>query len=364
MKKINNLEIMSLIIIISISLYSCINITLLKNNTGIDSWLASLLSIILGFIPIYLFIYISKYEPSMHLSEKINTLYPKTGKFINIVLNIIIATIGITILYNSSNFITSQLLYHTPMIVIAIFLISLSTYHISKGIDSICRVNFLLTIFNFFLFLISLLSLIKSISLDNYLPLLKTNSNNILLTSIKLMVNNTLPLMIILCIPRNKSMHPDKYSKDIFKTYLISSLISFIMIFALYGILGPYLINIFEYPEYMVLKKVTILGFLERIENIVSNQWLIGGYLYLTIIIYYLSSSIQRKEKPSNIVPIIISILFLIITFNIFKNNTIFNNYVKEIFPYITMSLFIFYILISVKIYITKRQPKKVNRQL
>ena len=364
MKKINNLEIMSLIIIISISLHSCINITLLKNNTGIDSWLASLLSIILGFIPIYLFIYISKYEPSMHLSEKINTLYPKTGKFINIVLNIIIATIGITILYNSSNFITSQLLYHTPMIVIAILLISLSTYHISKGIDSICRVNFLLTIFNVFLFLISLLSLIKSISLDNYLPLLKTNSNNILLTSIKLMVNNTLPLMIILCIPRNKSMHPDKYSKDIFKTYLISSLISFIMIFALYGILGPYLINVFEYPEYMVLKKVTILGFLERIENIVSNQWLIGGYLYLTIIIYYLSSSIQSKVKPSNIVPIIISILFLIITFNIFKNNTIFNNYVKEIFPYITMSLFIFYILISVKIYITKRQPKKVNRQL
>ena len=90
----------------------------------------------------------------MHLSEKINTLYPKTGKFINIVLNIIIATIGITILYNSSNFITSQLLYHTPMIVIAILLISLSTYHISKGIDSICRVNFLLTIFNVFLFLI------------------------------------------------------------------------------------------------------------------------------------------------------------------------------------------------------------------
>ena len=93
MKKINNLEIMSLIIIINISLYSCINITLLKNNTGIDSWLTSLLSIILGFIPIYLFIYISKYEPSFSLSEKINTLYPKTGKFINIVLNIIIATI-------------------------------------------------------------------------------------------------------------------------------------------------------------------------------------------------------------------------------------------------------------------------------
>ena len=58
MKKINNLEIMSLIVIISISLHSCINITLLKNNTGIDSWLASLISIILGFITIYLFIYI------------------------------------------------------------------------------------------------------------------------------------------------------------------------------------------------------------------------------------------------------------------------------------------------------------------
>lgn len=362
MKKINNLEVSSLVVIISISLYSCINITLLKNNTGIDSWLTTIIANLIGLIPLCMLLYISKYKPTLSLNEKINSLYPKAGKIINLLLNILIMIFAITILYNSSNFITSQLLYHTPVTTIAILLVALATYHLSKGIDSICRVNFLLTIFNVFLFLISVLSLLNSINIDNYYPILKSTPSNIILTSIKLMSNSILPLIIILCIPRNKVSNPQKYSHNIIKAYIFSSIISFIIITALYGILGPYLINIFEYPEYMVLKKVTILGFLERIENIVANQWLIGSYLYLTIILYYLSSSIQKKEKTNNITPIIISILLLIITFNIFKNNTIFNNYLKNIFPYISLSFILFYFLITIKIFL--KEKKSIHRQL
>ena len=362
MKKISNLEVSSLVVIICVSLYSCINITLLKNNTGIDSWLTTLIANVIGLIPVLILLYISKYKPSLSLPDKINSLYPKTGKLINMLFNLLIAVFAITILYNSSNFITSQLLYHTPVTTIAILLVALSTYHLSKGIDSICRVNFLLTIFNIFLFLISFLSLANTININNYYPLLKTPASNILFTSLKLMANSTLPLLLILCIPRNDVSNPQKYSHDIIKAYLISSIISFIIITALYGILGPYLINIFEYPEYMVLKKVTILGFLERIENIVANQWLIGSYLYFTIILYYLSSSLQKKEKPNNIVPIIISTILLIITFYIFKNNTIFNNYLKNIFPYISLSFILFYLLITIKIFL--QEKKSIHRQL
>ena len=336
-----------------ISMYSGININILKSYNDINGWLTIIISNIIGIIPILLYLYISKFKEELELSKKINFLFKKTGKYLNLFLILILINFEVVLLYNSNNFIISQLLYRTPALMINIIIMSLAIYHNSKGINSITRVSFLLLIFNITLFLISFLSLSTNIKIDNFLPVFK--NEHILLTSLKIASINTLPIIITLVIPKNNIENSSHFNKFIISSYLISSLISSIVVLTTYGVMGTNLIKIYEYPEYIVLKKVKIFDFLERIENIIANNWIIGNYIYITLIMYYMNKSIDKYNK--NTINIFNGIIVILLSTLIFKNNTIFHTYIAKIFPYSAMLLFIIYIIISIKIfYIEKKQ--------
>ena len=360
MKKISYIELAALILIEVITLNSGININILKEGTGIDSWIAAILSYFIGFITIILVLYIANYKKDLTINEKITSLFGKTfGNIINILISLILFITGITILYNVSSFTTTQFLYRTPIMVSSILLVTLATYNSIKEINVISKVCQILMGINFTLFIISTFSLIGETKLDNFLPILKGNNTNIIITSLKLASINTLPLITILTIPKNKLTVPEKYNKTVILSYLLGCTISILVVIGTFGVLGIHLVNLFEFPHYMVLKKVKLFGFLERIENIVSLQWIIGSYVYLTIIIYSISKSIKtNSKKVFTYTNIIIGILLLITTNLIFKNNTLFNIYKINIFPYIISILLIIYIIITTKIFINNRKCK------
>ena len=220
MKKINNLELASLIFIQMVTMDLGININIIKNSTGVNGWIVIILSFIIGIIPLSLYMYISNFSTTHPLNEKINILFKKTGKIINFLISIISLVIGIFLLYNSNNFITSQLLYRTPQIMIGIILISLAIYHNSKGINSITKVSFLLLIINFTLFLLSFFSLSSNINISNLLPVLKENTDNIFLSALKLSSINIFPIIITLSIPKSLVSSENTYNKDIIKSII------------------------------------------------------------------------------------------------------------------------------------------------
>lgn len=362
MKKISNLEISSLVVIITVTMYAGINIDLIKEITNTNAWISVIISNIIGLIPLLLYLYICNYKPSIPINKKINSLFKKSDTIINIIICIILLFIGITILYNTNNFITTQLLYRTPHILIAILLVLISSYHVSKGINSITRVSIIMLTFNIILSSLGFFSLIPEINIENFMPVLKINTNNIIPSSFKLASINSLPIILVSTIPKEKSTNPNKYNKSIILAYLIGALISLSIIIETYGILGVHLVKIFEYPEYIVYKKIVLLGFLERVENIISSQWIIGNYVYLTLIIYYISNTINLNIKNNKLISsLLIGTVIIIIKLTIFNNNIIFYNYTKNIFAYICMSLFIIYILITIKIFIDKKRIKSNN---
>lgn len=359
MKKISNTEIASLITIQTITLYSGININIIKNSVGNNAWITLLIADIIGIIPLLIYLYIAKYKPTLKLNEKINTLFKHSGKLINIFLNIIILSLGITFLYNVSNFITSQLLYRTPQLLISTLLIIIIIYHTQQGIESICRVSLIMLAFNLILFTTSTASLAFHINIENFLPVLKDDTAHIFTTSLKLACINFLPIIITLVIPKENARNKEHYNKSIIKGYTLGIIISFLVIITTYGVLGKYLVNIFEYPEYIVLKKVTFLGLIERIENIVSNQWIVGYYIYLTLIIYYLANSCILNNKINNkYLKVFYGLITLILTTLIFKDNSTYHSYIENIFPYLTSSIIIIYIFLTTKIFIDNKNHK------
>ena len=355
MKKINTLELASIIIIQTVTPFFGICFSVLKENTGTNLWISAIISYIIGLIPIALILFISNYEPSLTLKEKIIKLYGKhIGFIINLVLSIILIILSITLLYNINNFILSQFLYRTPFIISIILFMLVILYCTNKGINVIFKLGYLLLFINLGLYLINIFSLIEHIDISNFFPILKENTNNLLSTSLKILSINYLPLLCILIIPKNKITIPKNYNKTIIISYIIGILITFGLIVVTFGVLGKYLVNTFEYAEYIVLRKITLFGFLERIENIISLQWISGSFIYITLLIHTIKENIIIKNyhKTTNT---IISILLIILTILIFKNNITFDIYIKKILPYIMSSLLLIYIIITTKILISKK---------
>ncbi len=216
MKKTSYLEIASIVIIQTVTTFFGISVSILKEGAGVNSWLSALISYIIGFIPLTMIIYISKYKPELKLNEKINSLFgKKIGFIINILFSLLLITLGITLLYNINNFILSQFLYRTPFIVSCLLLILLIIYGANKGINVISKLALLLLIINIGLYTINILSLIPHIKISNFLPLLKENTNNIIPTSLKISSINYLPLLTLLIIPKQSVTVPKKYNKTI-----------------------------------------------------------------------------------------------------------------------------------------------------
>ena len=106
----------------------------------------------------------------------------------------------------------------------------------------------------------------------------------------------------------------------------------------------------------MVLKKIKLFGFLERTENIIATSYITESYLYLTILIYTISKNITRKiNQIFKYTNIIIGFILIITTNHIFKNITLFNNYIENIFIYIVSLLIIPYSIITCTIFIKNK---------
>ena len=358
MKKISYLELASIIIVQVVTMFSGINITILKEGTDINSWLSIIITYVLGIITIISIIYISNYKQDLNLFEKINSLFSKKiGFIINTIICLLLLTLGMTILYNIINFILSQLLYRTPFLISCLLFMSLVIYNANKGINVISKSCLLLLMLNIGLFIINILALYQQTDFSNFLPLLKVNTNNIIPTSLKIFSINLLPLLIVLIIPKNCITDQKKYNKTIIISYIIGVIISISLVIVTFGVLGINLVKAFEYPGYIVLRKIELFGFLERIENVISLQWIVGSFIYLSLIIYTISKSIPLKSiKSHKIINSIIGIILILLVTNIFKNNTIFDNYIINIFPYIMSTFILVYILISIKILLSKNQ--------
>ena len=354
-KKLNSLQLASLIICpilsasIGIGLYNAIQIA--KN----DSYISIIIGCIIGLLPIIMLLIIANYQEDKNIIEKINLLFGKTlGTVINYVISILFIIIASTILFGICNFIITQILSNTPVFVIATSFGILSTYSSIKGIETISRTQYLFSFIIIIIFIIFTISLYKEFDISNLKPFLKDGLTNPIKASIFSMLSSIIPTFVILIVPKNNIVDKKNYSKCILIFYGIASLLIIITSLFTIGVLGEHLASFYQYPEYILLKRISIFGFIDRIENLLSISWIFSTFATLSLIIYYISNNLNKKEKKK-IPSIIISIIIIVCSLYIFKNNTFFNNYVSNIYPYILSIFFIIFVFITSLILIKRK---------
>ncbi len=312
-----------------------------------DGWISILIGTLLGLIPLCTFLFIQNKFPNDTIFSITKKLFGTTiGKIINGIL-VIGTFLSITItFYDLVGFIASQYLNRTPTLAIAIMFFLAITYILTKGITVIARTHVILLYFGIILFLLALFGLSGEISFANIKPMLESGWKPIFNGSMSFIAFNVLPIFVLTSIPKNYVFDTKHYHRNIFIAYLLGSFSLFTTLFFILSIFGPNLALLYQYPEFHLLKLITLGGFITRVEGIIALHWLFDLFAFIVIGLYFVTQYIKDdwclKDKFGNPFIILISILLIFATEHIFKNNTIANFIVLHYSPFINFCFFAF----------------------
>jgi len=334
----NNRKILSLSYFLGRTFFLGFGFSLLMKITKKDTWLAALLGIILGTIIIYFF---SK------LKEKIN------GSIKDVYKNKILKWLFVLVFFLYNIFVFHQILFIFQTFASSFFLIKSPIYFISlpvpfiiyrackNGFSTIAKVAEVLMPISLFLFAFSFISLFQDLKLEYFTPILTTDSMSLLKGTLFFTAYSSAPYLLLLNAPMKET--------KLARKYFFSAITVFLICISIIGVLGPNLIQIYRYPEYMVLKKIKIFNFLEKVENIISIAWLFDLFIVLSISGNNLKECLPKKRQNLYFILILILLYFASIISGIYYQEELMLYYVLPIILGIFELVLLLFLLFSKK---------------
>lgn len=303
-------------------------LSVIFNYTNNHSIFASFIGGLLGFL---LIIFLTTRD----FSKIRNSLL---GKIIIFILSLyMINTTMITFCALTTNF----YLTNTPPLIIALSLYVLVIYGIKNGLKSIARLGEILSIISAILLVTIAIFILSNINLSNFLPLSYNKEYNYLLTILTSISYSVTPVLLLL-------FNLDNYNrKSIILGYSLGVISILINIFGITSILGSTLAKIYRYPEFIMLKKVSVLSFLDRIENFLALKFFIDILMTSLLATYNLKKIIKKKYLY------IFGLIFIFISLNTFITHYQNTSYLYY-YSYLVLS-----ILLIITIIFSKRYSKK-----
>ena len=253
---------------LSKSLFFGFIMSYILNNSSYLSFIPIIIGYILGYIILNIY---------MNKRYKLN----------NIVLLLIDIILLIYILFNLSYQANSFFLNNTPTIFIIILFLIVIIYGSSKKIDGISNLSLILFPINILLILLGILFNIENYSI---IGINTINLTSILINIIITLIISIIPIIIYLNTNNNYN------KKYILIGYILGGLtISIISINCIFSI-NYTLINNYLFPEYITYKKIHLLNFIERIENIISIYSLIDFAILGIILMLNMKNILIKKD--------------------------------------------------------------------
>ena len=303
------------------------------NITLNDSIISYIIGLIISIFLIKVFISLFNKLPNLNI-EKVTYLFGKFSVVIKAILIISVSIFSSYLIYISSLFVRSSLLIDVDILPISILLFTTAIYLGGKGITSITRTS----IISFFIFVIfeviTILFVIPNINSLKILPLFATSTSKIFISSIIYSIMSFAPIFLLLVIPKNMIKNPSTKSIKIFS--LISNIYLVFNIILVLSVIDVHLAKIIDYPELSAISKISVLGFFDRMEDVLSFKFLLDVFITLALCSYYIKCGIKNTNKHQKYNIYIISLTYLIILF--------ISNYIEFNYIYIIISMAIFII--------------------
>lgn len=324
MKKISSLEYNTLMFFLIRASFIEVTVNILIMTSKQDAWISVLLGSILGIIPYLIF-----YKFRLKYPNKSITDVSGIMKYISFIGVFIYTVCG---LWNLVHFIDSQFLYKTSTWIITISVIIPLMYAISKDFHVFSKVS-LIMFFVVCLFIVCIiLGLIGGINVDNLKPLL--GGGNVFWGAFNFVAFNVLPLCLLLIIPKDKIIGYSIKKNILF--YIISCLTLINIMFLTISVFGIELASLYDYPSFHLLKRVSVLDIFDRLESILSLEWVFALFVQIGMGLFYLKDYFHKKTN--NIMFIICLISAIICNFIFLTHGTeeyFFENYLIYILYFV-----------------------------
>lgn len=265
-----------------------------------------------------------------------------------------------TLVWLMGNFLATQIMPETPTSVIQSFFVIIVIMGVRLGLETFtrCAEIFLPWVGLFFLLLVFLP--IPAMNIQNVQPVFDSELKPILRATLSYLSVAILPLVVFQMIVPN-----GERSKETNRAFYIGSLIGGLVLITItiltIMVLGPGLTARNMYPSFVLAKKVSIAGFLERIEVIMAILWFITIYFKTTVYCYAsiqgLAQILSLKDYKILTLPLgMILIAFSIIVYPDVVYQAEWD--VKTWIPYAITYGFIVPILLYIVAFIKKRKNK------
>ncbi len=337
-------------------------INILLKTAEEDMWMSTLFGCILGFIPFYFFISLSSKYPDKNIFEIIESSFGKViGKIIVLIITLFAVSFVLYYFWGLTNLISSQYLYDTPQLFIYIIFAIPIIYMLSKGIKVALRSMIIIFMITFFFYTITFFSLVPQANIMNLFPILKDGLGPVLTGTFGFIAYSITPLLFIGSIPVHYYEDKDNYKKYMIISYILSCITVFVIPFLVITIFGIELVQLYQYPEFQILRRVSFGGFIERVESTLSIQWIFDLFVLITMGMYFIKQGFYHifyiKNKNIKVVLNgVFLIISIIISINFFRNNTAANTFSVNPYPYICYGFMIFFFIIYFIISLKKKR--------
>lgn len=219
-------------------------------------------------------------------------------RMINVFISSVLFVIALIVL---SNMISTMYLTEMPKVLVGLPIIVIIIYILKQDENVILKITNILIVINIMFFIISIIALIPYVKLINF-SYNNITFSNILFSSLEYALLSTTPIFI---------SKGEKYEDiPILKTYIISSITMMILFAITLGILGSNMVSVYRYPEYIILKRITLFNNSANLENIICFYWIFDVLIFLITCANRIKDTIGIKKTS-----VLIIILLLLTSY-------------------------------------------------
>lgn len=364
--KISSIQVGMMTALTCCGLYLGLSNVVLIRKSGSEVLVAMLLGVIIGLIPVLMCLKISGTHPELNIYEKNKKIFGKVlGNIINGLLLLIYVAMLVFALRSIIIFLTSKYFMNTPFYLIGCLIIITILIICFKGLETIARISQVTFFASLFLVIFIEFFVLQYVEIGNILPMFINNDyvSNILSGSIYYASSCALLTMLLLTINKSRIRDPKNYNKSIILFYLLGSLSLTLVMFYVVSSFGYKLTSLFRYPEYIMLKKISISDANLHIENLLAFRWIFYMLALANVSLYGIMTGIKsfsNKIKLNKIIVIIIVVLALPIAKMTFGNIPHSIITVKIFYlPYIAIPMITVLIVMFIGCLMIKKEPTK-----
>lgn len=336
-EKINSFSLSTILFMINLAvLFGIINSYLLntsKTTTPISLIIGYILSIILSLIPLSLF----NTKEQLNLTQKTKKAYGKLSMLINIIYILTSLTLYILITYRLTSFLSSQYLIETKKEFILIPTLIITYYIANNGLETTTRISQISFFLCLIIFIFDASGLLTHVNIDNLFPIISTSKENIFKSALMFSIFSSVPFTFINITKKTNLSDKNKFTKYYHIMHIISFLVITLAITITLGVYGIHVTNLFDYPLYTVLKKISLFNFLDSIENASIMLWPLALIIASSTILLFIFNILDNTTKHSNKIKKIIPIISFIIPYTFLMNNTLIETFKYLIIPTTTV---------------------------